>query len=76
MNAIPVNSRKLAKWLDRLRSPDEARRIHAAIRLTTPGLDVRDAVPVLEAALSDPDAEVGKLAAWVLARIKPAAAAA
>jgi hypothetical protein len=56
------------KWLRQLRGADEVVRAHAAMRLTTPGLDAEAARAGLREALQDADAEVRRLAAWVLAR--------
>lgn len=67
---------RLQKWLRRLRAPDEVLRTHAAMRLTTPGIDVSEAVPALQQALADADPEVRRLAGWVLARLPAARRAA
>jgi HEAT repeat protein len=66
---IRPTDERLSKWLRQLHAPDEAIRVHAAMRLTTPGLDVQAALPALQEALLDPDQHVRRLAAWVLARL-------
>jgi hypothetical protein len=68
MSDLPAEDR-VDRHLRRLRSDDEAIRIHAAIRLTTPGLDVERVRTGLTEALNDPEAPVRKLAAWALARL-------
>lgn len=64
------SSERLRKWLRRLRAPDEVLRVHAAMRLTTPGQDVQEALPELRAALNDADPQVRHLAAWVLEHLE------
>jgi len=60
---------RLDRLMGRLRSHDDAIRIHAALRLTGPGIDPTRARPALTDALNDADAEVRRLAAWALARL-------
>ncbi len=68
---------RLARLLARLRSDDESIRIHAALRLTGPGIDAAQARRALSEALHDADEPVRKLAAWALARLAvPSSAAA
>ncbi len=64
---LPVE--KLEKLLVRLRAPDQAVRVHAAVRLTAADVDAGAVRPGLEQALDDPDAHVRRLAGWVLARL-------
>lgn len=56
------------KWLRRLRRGDAAVRALAAMRLTASGVDLGPVMEELRAAVGDADAEVARLAAWVLAR--------
>src|SRR5262245_23968089 len=58
----------LSRWVRRLRHPDEARRVHAAMRLTAPGVDASALTPALRELLADPDPHVRRLADWVLRR--------
>ena len=60
---------KIERLLSRLHSPDEAVRVHAALRLTGRGIDAEQVRPTLETALADPDPHVRRLAAWVLTQI-------
>jgi HEAT repeat protein len=60
---------QIAKWVRRLRGEDDARRVHAAMRLAAPGLDLAAVVPSLQEALLDADPQVRKLAAYVLGRV-------
>ena len=76
MNETRSPEQRLARLMERLRSHDEAVRIHAALRLAGPGIDPVLARPELSAALRDPDEAVRKLAAWLLARLAAPAAAA
>lgn len=68
MSNHPAEDR-VEKQLRRLRSDDEAVRIHAAMRLAGPGLEVARVRAGLTEALNDPQEPVRKLAAWVLARL-------
>ncbi len=61
--------------LSRLRCADELVRVQAAMRLSGSGVDGSVVRPELEVALTDADAHVRKLAAWVLARLAQGAAA-
>jgi HEAT repeat protein len=60
----------------RLRSADVVVRLHAAVALTERGAEAAEAVPALRAALRDEDAQVRRLAAWVLGHTGGAEAAA
>ncbi len=60
---------RLERLMRRLRSADDAVRIHAALRLTGEGIDAARARPALTEALNDGDPEVRRLAAWTLARL-------
>ena len=60
---------RLTRLLARLRSSDETIRIHAALRLTGPGIDAAQARLALSEALHDADEPVRKLAAWAMARL-------
>jgi hypothetical protein len=66
---IGPDAEQLARWVRRLRHPDATRRVYAAMRLTAPGLDLACVMPALREALLDADAEVRKLAAFVLGRV-------
>jgi HEAT repeat protein len=61
--------------LSRLRHADELVRVQAAMRLSGLGVDQAVVRPELEAALSNADPHIRKLAAWVLARLSQRAAA-
>ncbi|MFO0926668.1 MAG: HEAT repeat domain-containing protein [Gemmataceae bacterium] len=74
--AIKPSPDRLQKWLRRLHAPDEVLRVHAAMRLTAPGVDASDALPALQQALADPDPDVRQVAGWVLARLPAARRAA
>ncbi len=76
MSEKKLSVEKHERLLSRLRSPDEAVRVHAALRLTGPGVDAGLVRPALEQALADPDAHVRRLAGWVLGRLTPPASAA
>ncbi|MFO0844835.1 MAG: hypothetical protein U0797_20960 [Gemmataceae bacterium] len=60
------DAERIARWVRRLRGDDDARRVHAAMRLAAPGLDLTAVLPDLRAALLDADPQVRKLAAYVL----------
>jgi hypothetical protein len=60
---------QIAKWVRRLRGADDARRVHAAMRLAAPGTDLTAVLPALQDALLDADPQVRKLAAYVLGRV-------
>jgi HEAT repeat protein len=66
-----LSSRKHEKLLRRLRAPDEALRVHAALRLVGPDVDADRVRAALEQALADPDPHVRRLAGWVLGRLAP-----
>ena len=69
MNTKALTAEKLDRLLRRLHAPDEAVRVHAALRLTGVGVDVEAVRPALEEALGDVDSHVRRLAAWVLSRL-------
>lgn len=69
MSEKRLSEEKLQRLLRRLHSPDEAVRVHAALRLTGAGVDAEAIRPTLEDALSDPEAHVRHLAGWVLERL-------
>src|SRR5262245_41001620 len=55
MSEKTLSAQKVGKLLNRLHAPDEAIRVHAALRLTGAGVDESQVRPILEAALGDPD---------------------
>jgi hypothetical protein len=64
------------KWerlVGRLRSEDEAKRVHAALRLSGSRVDADRTRPAMQEALADENAHVRKLASWVLAQLDRAA---
>lgn len=65
-----IPAEKVERWLQRLHSPDEAKRIHAAMRLAGTGVDPQQIRTALEAARIDPDPHISRLAAWVLDRLE------
>ena len=69
MSKKTLSAEKVDRLLRRLHAPDKVVRVHAALRLTGPGVDVGAVRPVLEAALADADPHVRRLAAWVLSRL-------
>jgi hypothetical protein len=69
MSELELSANKHERLLRRLRAPDEAVRVHAALRLTGPGVNAGLVRPGLEQALADPDPHVRRLAGWVLARL-------
>lgn len=60
---------QLSEWVRRLRDGNETRRVHAALRLTAPGLDLTEVLGELRAGLEDEDPQVRKLVSWILGRI-------
>jgi hypothetical protein len=71
MSEKTLSAEKHEALLRRLRHADEAVRVHAALRLTGPGIQVELIRAALEQALTDPDDHVRRLAGWVLARLAP-----
>lgn len=69
MSDKTLSAEKLDRLLSRLHAPDEAVRVHAALRLTGTGVEAERVRPTLEAALGDADPHVRRLAAWVLSRL-------
>jgi hypothetical protein len=76
MSEKTLSQDKHEALLGRLRHPEDAIRVHAALRLAGPGIQPELVRAALEQALTDPDAHVRRLAAWVLARLAPAQQAA
>lgn len=64
-----ISQDRVAKQLRRLRSDDEAVRLHATLQLTSADLDAALVRAGLSQALTDDSPEVRKLAAWALARL-------
>jgi hypothetical protein len=71
MSEKKLSPRKHRRLLRRLHAPDEAVRVHAALRLAGPGVDPELVRPSLELALTDADPHVRRLAGYVLARLTP-----
>ncbi len=68
-NEFEAELDQLPIWVRRLYSDDEAQRVYAAMRLTSLGVDLTPVVPQLQEALQDSDAQIRKLAAYVLAHV-------
>ena len=64
---------RLQKLIRRLRSPDDLKRLHAAVLLADMGPDAREAVPTLLEMLQDESPKRRKLAAWALGSLGTAA---
>jgi uncharacterized membrane protein len=76
MSEQRLSADKVERLLNRLHSPEEAKRVHAALRLAGPGVDAEQIRPALEAARADADPHVRRLADWILERLgasRPAA---
>ncbi len=69
-------SRPTGEWVDQLKAPDSAQRLHAIRALGDRPHDAPVVVPALSEALKDKDAFVRRDAAHALARIGPQAQAA
>ncbi len=66
---LDSDGERITRWVRRLSGGDEARRVHAAMRLSSPGLDLSPVMPALQEALRDADPQVRKLAAYVLGQV-------
>lgn len=75
MSETTRSAEQMGRWLRQLRGPDDLLRTHAALRLTGPGIDVEAVRLAMREALQDENAEVRRLAVWVLGRLGQAAAA-